>query len=126
MTVLLVDDDQDDVDLFCEALKEVDKSIICLTAHNGIQALSILDADLFETPDFIFLDINMPLMNGIQCLEKIRKADRLKDIHVTMYTTSKDQREYHRCIELGADFLVKPSNYTTLIAVLKKRFDSRY
>lgn len=124
MTVLLVDDDQDDVDLFCEALKEVDKSIICLTAHNGVQALSILSADLFETPDYIFLDINMPLMNGIQCLEKIRKEDRLRDVNVTMYTTSKDQKEYHRCLELGADFLVKPSNYSTLISVLKKRLGS--
>ncbi|HYF67623.1 MAG TPA: response regulator [Ohtaekwangia sp.] len=124
MTVLFVDDDQDDVDLFCEALKEIDKSIICLTAHNGIQALKILTADLFEVPDYIFLDINMPLMDGIQCLEQIRKENRLKDINVTMYTTSKDPREYRRCIELGADYLVKPANYSTLLSMLKERLGS--
>ena len=123
MTVLLVDDDQDDVDLFCEAIKEVDKSIICLVAHNGIEALKILDADLIEVPDHIFLDITMPLMNGIECLEKIRSAERSAHIVVTMYSTSKNYQEYHRCLELGADYLVKPSTYSSLIATLKQRLN---
>ncbi len=65
--ILLADDDMDDTEMFCEALADIDESIICHCAVNGSDALRILDG-LKELPSVIFLDLNMPLMNGWDCL----------------------------------------------------------
>jgi CheY-like chemotaxis protein len=120
MTLMLVDDDQDDIDLFSEALREIDSSIVLLTALNGEDALKILESDIFEKPDLVFLDLNMPVMNGLECLRAIKS--RLKvPIPVTIYTTSQNPVDYSRCIELGADFLSKPHNFATLTSLLKQK-----
>lgn len=125
MTVLFIDDDQDDIDLFFEALRHVDKSIIALAAHNGIEAFKILNADLFSPPDHIFLDINMPLMNGLEFLKRLRAEKRFSGIPVTMYTTSTSNKDIQQCQELGADYMVKPSTYSNLLNSLKERFGVR-
>jgi CheY-like chemotaxis protein len=123
LTFLLVDDDADDIEIFCEALKQIDNSITLITAHNGNDALQILSSDILAKPDHIFLDINMPLMNGLDCLQKIRNEEKL-DIPVTVYTTSKHYGEYNRAIQLGADFLQKPHDYTILITVLREKIEA--
>ena len=61
MVVLNVDDDQEDREFFCDALKEIDASIVCLVAESGMEALSLLQSHM-PLPDYIFLDINMPMM----------------------------------------------------------------
>jgi CheY-like chemotaxis protein len=122
MTILLVDDDPDDIEIFNDAIKEIDRSITLITAHNGVAALQILASDILEKPDHIFLDINMPLMNGLDCLEKIRNEEKLS-IPVTVYTTSKHYSEYNRTVQLGADFLQKPHDYSSLIVVLRKKIN---
>jgi CheY-like chemotaxis protein len=122
MTILLVDDDPDDIEIFNDAIKEIDNSITLITAHNGVAALQILTSDILEKPDHIFLDINMPLMNGIECLEKIRNEEKL-DIPVTIYTTSRHYSEYNRSVQLGADFLQKPHDYSSLLVVLRKKIN---
>jgi CheY-like chemotaxis protein len=120
MTLMLVDDDQDDIDLFSEAIREIDSSIVLLTALNGEDALKILESDIFEKPDLVFLDLNMPVMNGLDCLRAIKT--RLKvPIPVTIYTTSQNPADHYRCLELGADFLSKPHNFATLTNVLKQK-----
>jgi CheY-like chemotaxis protein len=124
MTVLLVDDDQDDVDLFFEALKEIDKSIIPLAAYNGVEALNILDGDLIEVPDYIFLDINMPVMTGLEVLQNIRGKEKFQNTPVTMYTTSSNPKDMLRCKELGAEYLIKPATYSTLISTLQQRLNA--
>lgn len=120
LTILLVDDDADDIEIFNDALKQIDNSITLITAHNGQDALQILSSDILEKPDHIFLDINMPLMNGLDCLDRIRNQEKLS-IPVTIYTTSKNYQEYNRCIQLGADFLQKPHDYTNLMIVLREK-----
>ena len=65
----------------------------------------------------------MPVMNGLDCLRAIKS--RLKvPIPVTVYTTSQNPIDYSKCIELGADFLPKPSNFTTLTKVLKQKLQT--
>lgn len=120
LTILLVDDDADDIEIFNDALKQIDNTIILITAHNGQDALHILSSDILEKPDHIFLDINMPRMNGLECLERIRHQEKLS-IPVTIYTTSKNYQEYERCIQLEADFLQKPHDYTNLMIVLREK-----
>ena len=68
MTILAVDDDKDDLDLLSEAIREVSPDFDFVTAHNGVEALALLNSDFFDLPAYIFLDINMPLMDGLACL----------------------------------------------------------
>ncbi len=123
MVVLNVDDDQEDREFFCEALKEIDPSIICVMAGSGTEALRLLRGHL-PLPDFIFLDINMPMMDGKQCLRKIKTIPELQLIPIIMYSTSTNTREIRECYRLGAvDFLIKPNSYEKLVNDLISVFD---
>jgi len=82
-TIMFVDDDPDDVKIFGEAVKEVDSEINFLSASSGTKALEILGTRK-ELPDFIFLDVNMPRMNGMQFLEAIKKDKKFSGIPVVM------------------------------------------
>src|SRR5687767_1642323 len=114
-TILIIDDDADDIELFCMAVAEIDKSIKCISARTGEEALKILKKSLLRKPDYIFLDLNMPRMNGKQCLSLIKKDPELCDIPVIIYSTSKLPEDYRETKELGAVyFLTKPSRHTDL------------
>jgi DNA-binding NtrC family response regulator len=108
---LIVDDDADDRFLFIEAVKEIDETIECRSAINGQQALEQLrDPDL-SLPDFIFLDIRMPRVDGRKCLLEIKSDVRLDKIPVIIYTTSKGVEESKELTSMGAfHFLSKPKN----------------
>lgn len=116
-----MDDDLDDIDLFREALEVIDKDVELVTAHSGRQALDLLFIENIR-PDHIFLDINMPIMNGMECLEELTMRTRIPPPQVTIYTTSENNfKGYQRCIELGADYLRKPHTYEGLIESLKNQ-----
>lgn len=122
MVVLNVDDDQEDREFFCEALREIDPSIACLIAGSGMEALSTL-RDSRVLPDYIFLDINMPMMDGKQCLRALKSIPEYEAIPVIMYSTSTDTREIRECYELGADdFLIKPHSFEKLVNDLNSIF----
>jgi len=119
-TILLVDDDRSERNLFKEALLEVNPDISYLSAEDGKDALTLLASRLDNLPDVIFLDINMPGMNGWTCLIKIKDDERLKDIPVIMYSTSSHQRDVDIAMEYGAlCFCVKPENFKTLTYIVK-------
>jgi CheY-like chemotaxis protein len=118
-TFFIVDDDPDDVDLFIEAVNEVDNSIICVSASDGYEALNKLRSGLMATPDMIFLDLNMPRINGKQCLVEIKKMESLSDIPVVIFSTSSFQNDIDETLRLGAScFLTKPSSFRDLCKVL--------
>ena len=72
-----------------------------------------------QTPDFIFLDINMPKVNGIECLIKLKSDSRLKRIPVIIYSTTSDENEVRKIMMLGAhDFISKAISFDEL----KKHF----
>ncbi len=85
-TILAVDDDSDDIEIFCEAVKEISAAIKCLIAQNGNEALALL-REVVHLPQIIFIDSNMPQMNGKKCLTAIKGDERLHDIPVVMYST---------------------------------------
>lgn len=118
MIILIVDDDPEDIELFCEAVSEIDKSISCVEAYNGVEALKILQRDQL-LPAFIFLDINMPFMNGQKCLAELKRNPVYKDIPVVMYSTTRDERQIEECKLMGASFLTKPNTYDELVSSLK-------
>lgn len=111
ISVLIVDDDADDRQLFIEAVKEIDHDIECFTANDGKQALDLLKDTGKPLPDFIFLDLRMPRYNGKKCLMEIKKDDRLKHIPVIIYTTSREVEESQELKSMGAVYFIsKPSN----------------
>ena len=127
-TILIADDDEDDKKLFIESAKEVDGDITCLTATDGQEALRFLKDENNPLPEYIFLDLRMPRINGKQCLEEIRKDKRLRQTRVFIYTTSIDPREAIELKQNGAvHFISKPDNpteiYYILSVVLNEKWD---
>ena len=122
----LIDDDFDDQEIFSLALEKVDPTLTCITANSGLEALQKLADERLSIPDYIFLDLNMPRMNGKECLTEIRKYDRLKNIPVVIYSTSSMKNEIAETVKLGAtDFIVKPYSMTDLIDELNRFFQKR-
>lgn len=123
-TCLLVDDDEDDREIFCLALSEADPSLTCITASDGVEALSILREKSF-LPDYIFLDLNMPRMDGKDCLREIRKQTHLANVPVIIFSTSSADREKEETKRLGANsFIVKPPLVSTLTRDLHRIFNN--
>ncbi len=118
LTFLLVDDDQDDVLQFQETLESISDNVGLQIAVNGQQALTMLRA-ADHVPDIIFLDLNMPIMDGKQCLAELKNDPRLRDIPVIMYTTSSYAKDIEVTIQMGAlCFITKPSNLKELRIIL--------
>ncbi|HSD06658.1 response regulator [Flavobacterium sp.] len=126
MKCFLIDDDQDDREIFAIALSEVNSSYSCITAINGEDALKVLNDQPDFTPDFIFLDLNMPLMNGKTCLTELRKIPRLKQVPIIIYTTSSYSKDIEDTQNLGAShYLVKPSSISSLSNILTSFFEGK-
>jgi CheY-like chemotaxis protein len=121
--VLLIDDDTDDIDLFSEAVSNISPEIRCWSAKDGSQGLRLLNEELVVLPDYIFLDVNMPVMGGKECLARIKTNSRLRTIPVFMYSTTSNATEIQEMKKLGAkDFVIKPSDFNSLVRLLKSVF----
>lgn len=109
MTILLIDDDEDDRKLFFEATEEYDNTIKYVAAADAREALLYLNNASNGLPNFIFLDLRLPGLSGEQCLIEIKKNPQLAAIPVIIYTTSRDEKESVRLKALGAaHFMSKP------------------
>ena len=118
--ILIVDDDSDDQNLLIEALRDWDASIKFQTATNGHHALLLLNNSLPELPNLIFLDLNMPRMNGIQFLHEIKKRQEFRELPVIIYSTSSDPKDVTETARLGAEnFITKPTGLSELKITLK-------
>jgi CheY-like chemotaxis protein len=117
--LFLVDDDTDDHEIFKSALAKVDEHLELLTATNGMEALNVLSTA--ETlPDYIFVDLNMPRMGGLQFLKAIKQTDSLRNIPVIVYSTSSNPGDIAKTKELGAvSFITKPSRFADLCSLLQ-------
>ena len=123
-TCLLIDDDRDDQEIFTLALEKVDFEFQCIIANNGYEGLKYLNNKNNPLPQYIFLDLNMPLMNGKECLIEIKKHSYLRNIPVIIYTTSSLQDDVIQTRKLGAaDFITKPPSIPALSTKLRNVFD---
>lgn len=117
----LIDDDEDDREIFKLALNKIDPAIEFHAAKDGFIAIEKFNSEPGFKPDFIFLDLNMPKMNGKQCLGEIKSNPKIDDIPVFIYTTSSNPEEEKKLIAAGASaFVVKPFDIYDLISLLKK------
>jgi CheY-like chemotaxis protein len=118
--LLLIDDDEDDHDIFLTAAAEVSPAIRCVAMFDAAQALQKLEAKALR-PEVIFLDLNMPGMNGQQFLAEIKKDVELRALPVIIFSTSSQPRTIEALKILGAhDFVTKPGLYDELVNVLKR------
>lgn len=119
--IFLVDDDVDDRVLFEDALREVCKETKLATANDGQEMMNKLAATVPPEPDVIFLDLNMPVKNGFECLAELKSANKLKDIPVIILSTSSEKEYVDKVYAQGANYyLCKPDSFNTL----KRAIDS--
>ncbi len=112
---LIIDDDLDDQEIFLMCLKKVNTDINCLTMSNGVEAVALLMSNTDYIPDYVFIDVNMPKMNGIDCLKILKNMARLKYAKFFMYSTTAEGAAVTESKKLGADdFIVKPARTAEL------------
>src|ERR1700722_2925940 len=124
-SIYLIDDDIDDIELFRDALEEVAPSVSFQYANDGHEAVRSLTEQKSSLPDLVFLDISMPVFNGLQCLASFKKDEQLRDLPVIMYSTSSQESEIRKACELGAlAFVTKPNDFRLLKRILTLVLDA--
>lgn len=119
VNILLVDDDAADRELFIDAVHDIDVMCNIHEAGNGKELIDILQAG-HHVPDAIFLDLNMPVMDGMQALRYLKKSRKYKVIPVFVMSTSCSTQDVFDSYDAGANlFLVKPASYGSLVLTLK-------
>lgn len=119
-TILLADDDEDDRYFFSLAVESLSREIKLLTFDDGVSLLHHLENKMVDNPAILFLDINMPVLNGHQCLEQIRASPKWKDLPIAMYTTSNHVKDIEKSKDLGANvFIKKPFKLNVLIEIIQ-------
>jgi CheY-like chemotaxis protein len=122
-TLLLIDDDLDDQEIFVLAVNEINIAAQCVYANNGFEALELLKNDPSFIPEYIFIDLNMPKMDGKKCLVEIRKISWLKDVPIIIYSTADDEKSFRDTKEMGASkYIVKPTSLPALVNTLAELF----
>jgi len=121
LKILLVEDDQIEILKFERALKKLNYTHDILNANNGEEALIICEND---TPSLIFLDLNMPKMNGLEFLSILKKDNHLKYIPVTILTTSNNHQDKIDAYKIGiAGYVLKPLRYENYVNNIKTIID---
>jgi len=121
MTILYIDDDKEDQELFSEAMNFVDPNIELLLATGGREGLRLLEQSS-ALPHLMFVDLNMPGdLNGKEVIGQIRNNDRLREIPLLVYTTSDHRVDREQSFAVGADdYLVKPNGFKEICSLLKQ------
>jgi len=115
--ILLIDDDTDELEVFAEALRAVDKNIQCSQARDLNEALELLS---YSAPAFIFIDYNMPDVNGLEVVCELKKMEKLEGSKIILYSNYISEEMNEKAISLGAYKCVKkPSMINVLIKSLK-------
>lgn len=106
--VFIADDDPEDIDFFRLAVQEIAEDVKVTVAKNGLELLDFLRV---VVPDIIFLDLNMPAMNGLDCLVEIRKQKSLAPVPVIIYSTGASKADVYKSYILGANRYIKKPVY---------------
>ncbi len=125
--ILLADDDESDRLLFKEAFAELKIKTIVRTVNDGVQLMEYLKNDYIRLPQLIFLDLNMPRKNGLECLKEIKRNRTFNDIAIAIYSTSDNERDMEETFRNGANvYITKPNDFNELKQVLEKAVLTAY
>ncbi len=118
--ILLADDDADDRSLFKEALSEVSPESELSMVKDGVELMEMLSK---ENPDILFLDINMPLKNGIDCVKWIKDLKQFRHLLIVAYSSAFDTAEINKAYAYGMDiYFIKPTKIHFLVEDLERLF----
>ena len=114
----MLEDDKDDISFFKDAIKSVSEISTVTVVQNCDELFSIIELDTHF--DLVFMDINLPLVDGKTCLRKLKSFEKFKDIPVIMFTGSSTQTDVEESYESGAHYhVVKPYAYINYVESLK-------
>lgn len=120
----LADDDLDDCTFFKEALEKLPITTKLTIVNNGVQLMSLLNTTDFTLPDVLYLDLNMPHKNGLDCLQEMKSDERLKQIPIIIFSTSFDKEVVELLYEHGAHYYIrKPAEFQNLKNISSKSLD---
>lgn len=120
---MLIDDDTDDQEVFHLCLQRLEHPVDFLAMNSCPEAINWFRDHPSYIPDFIFLDVTMPLINGLECLKELRAVHRLQKTRIYMYSTTTQRLMENRARDLGATgFIVKPAKSAELAAELREIF----
>ena len=112
--IILADDDEDDRMFFTDAFDELKINTKVQTFINGAELMNYLNEDTCILPNVLFLDLNMPKKNGIECLLEIKENERFKDIAIAIYSTSSSEEHIEETSVNGANiYIKKPNDFAT-------------
>lgn len=115
--IILAEDDIDDQNIFQIALQEVDPTIETQFVVNGKELLELLQ---HSKPDIVFLDLDMPYKNGLECLLEIKDNPELEKIPVIVFSSTTKPSNIQTAYEMGAHlFFIKPPIYSDYLSSIK-------
>ena len=121
--LLLIDDDDDEFDLLTTIVGEI-PLLECSYANSGLKGIALIET---TKPDLVLLDMNMPVMNGLECLKKIFKNNELQDTRIYMYSNSNAEDLKQQALQFGATgCLTKPSTLDSLRSILHKLLNDTF
>lgn len=119
--ILLAEDDENDRLLFTEAFSDLKLETIIQAVNDGVQLMEWLAKERSTLPHMLFLDLNMPRKNGLDCLKEIRGNEEFNNVFIAIYSTSSNQRDMEETFLNGANvYITKPSGFNDLKQVLAK------
>lgn len=113
--ILLADDDEDDRIFFKEALQEVRIKTNVTMVNDGLQLMNYLNYPFNPLPNIVFLDLNMPVKSGFDCLMEIRRNNRFQDLAIAIYSTSSSDENIEEAFVQGANIYIKKPNDFSLL-----------
>lgn len=120
MHILLADDDEDDRQFFREAFGEIKIKTVINTVNDGVELMAHLNKSGNQIPHILFLDLNMPRKNGIECLLEIKQLPHLEDMAIAIYSTSSSEKDIEDTFIQGANvYIKKPSDFNSLKKILE-------
>ncbi len=123
--IYLTDDDKDDQELFRDAFGASGETSELLIFDNCSDLMRDLRDPSVPLPDLLYLDLNMPMMNGEECLKKLRESRKFARIRIIIYSTSFELLRIEHLFKLGADrYLQKPASFHALVAAINRSIDS--
>lgn len=119
--ILLADDDEDDRLFFKDAIEELKVRTVVNTVNDGVQLMEYLNTPGVQLPNVVFLDLNMPRKDGMECLREIRSDARLKDLSIAIYSTSSSEEDIEETFVRGANiYIKKPNDFAALKKILSE------
>ena len=121
INICLADDDEDDRLFFTDAFEELKINTKVSTFNDGVELMDFLNHEDSVLPNVLFLDLNMPKKNGVECLLEIKKNERLNNIAIAIYSTSSSEEHIEETFINGSNiYIKKPSDFENLKKILSE------